>query len=232
MTALESILHHDLLQTTGWALLHFVWQGCLIALLLFSALALEGRQSAQVRYRFACAALMLMALAPLVTLNVLRAPSVVNTTLAHLEPFQPDRWSTTTTSQAFTSSWSSILNEKLQHWLPWIMAGWLSGVCLLSSRLLGGVFYTLRLTRRGTSPVDPEWQQRLLQVCRQLRITQTVHLLESACVQVPTVIGWLRPVILLPTSTLTGLTTMQLEAILAHELAHIRRQDYFVNLLQ
>ena len=233
MTALQSMLHHDVVQTAGWALLHFLWQGCLIGLLLFCAQVLGARQSAQMRYRSACAALLLMALAPLVTMNVLRGPSVVNTTLAQrLEPFQTDRWSTATSFEAFTPSWPSILNEKIQHWLPWIMAGWLCGVCLLSLRLVGGVFYTRRLTRRGTAPVDPEWQERLLRVCQQLRISQSVRLLESACVQVPTVIGWLRPVILLPASTLTGLTTMQLEAILAHELAHIRRQDYFVNLLQ
>ncbi|HEX2523296.1 MAG TPA: M56 family metallopeptidase [Terriglobia bacterium] len=69
-------------------------------------------------------------------------------------------------------------------------------------------------------------------LCEQLQVRQTVLLFESARIQVPTVIGWLRPVILLPASALTGLTTPQLEAILAHELAHIRRHDYLVNLLQ
>src|SRR5690349_12651438 len=111
MTALEAILQHDLVQTVGWALLHFVWQGCLIALLLFCALVLEARRSAQMRYWSACTALLLMALAPLVTMNSLRDPSVVNTTLTQrLEPFQADRWSAPTSFEAFTPSWSSNLN--------------------------------------------------------------------------------------------------------------------------
>ncbi|HET6963100.1 MAG TPA: M56 family metallopeptidase, partial [Terriglobia bacterium] len=99
-------------------------------------------------------------------------------------------------------------------------------------RLTGGLFYTYRLRKDRTVLICTEWQERLLQLCQQLQVKQTVLLLKSACVEVPTVIGWLRPVILLPASALTGLATQQLEAILAHELAHIRRYDYLVNLLQ
>src|SRR5204863_17364 len=69
-------------------------------------------------------------------------------------------------------------------------------------------------------------------LAHRLRISRPVRLVRSALVEVPTAVGWLRPMILLPASTLTGLTTGQIEAILAHEMAHIRRHDYLVNLLQ
>ena len=65
-----------------------------------------------------------------------------------------------------------------------------------------------------------------------LRIRGAIRLLESAAVEVPTVIGWLRPVVLIPVATLSGLSTEQMEMVLAHELAHIRRHDFFVNLMQ
>ena len=76
------------------------------------------------------------------------------------------------------------------------------------------------------------WQRMATRLSRRLHIGRAITLLESALVDVPTVIGWLKPVVLLPASALAGLSPQQLEAILAHELAHIRRHDYLVNLLQ
>ena len=77
-----------------------------------------------------------------------------------------------------------------------------------------------------------QWQEKLSSLCLRLRVSRPVRLCESVLVEVPTVIGWLRPVILVPASALTGLSAEQLEALLAHELAHIKRYDYLINLLQ
>ena len=142
------------------------------------------------------------------------------------------RWNSATAVESFSPSWLQSIDAGVSPWLPWLTVAWLFGVFFLSLRLAGGLFYTQRLRRNRTFPIGAEWQQKLQRLCQQLQIRQTVVLLESARIQVPTVIGWLRPVILLPASTLTGLTAQQLEAVLAHELAHIRRYDYLVNLLQ
>jgi beta-lactamase regulating signal transducer with metallopeptidase domain len=88
----------------------------------------------------------------------------------------------------------------------------------------------MKVARRATGQEGLEAMGRRLM--RRLHIGRAVRFLESTTVDVPTVIGWLRPVVLLPVSTLAGLTPQQVEAILAHELAHIRRHDYLVNLLQ
>jgi hypothetical protein len=69
-------------------------------------------------------------------------------------------------------------------------------------------------------------------MAREAGIRRPVRVLESSLAQVPMVIGWLRPLILLPAAAVTGLTPQQLEAILAHELAHVRRNDYWMNLVQ
>jgi beta-lactamase regulating signal transducer with metallopeptidase domain len=81
-------------------------------------------------------------------------------------------------------------------------------------------------------PVDASLHTKLKLLAERLAVRRAVQLTESALIQIPTVVGWLRPVILLPASALTGLNTEQLEAILAHELAHIKRYDYLVNMLQ
>ena len=114
--------------------------------------------------------------------------------------------------------------------LPWCAALWAVGVAVLSLRLLAGWTQVQRLRRRGTVPADGRWQMRLEGLARRLGIRQAVQLLESTLAEVPAVVGWLRPVVLVPVGVLAGLSTAQVEMILAHELAHIRRQDYLVNL--
>lgn len=102
----------------------------------------------------------------------------------------------------------------------------------LSTRLLAGWLLAVRLRRHGTRQVSDEWRRRVQTLSRRLRVSRPVRVLESVVVQVPAVVGWLRPVLLLPASALAGLTPTQLEAVIAHELAHIRRHDYLVNGLQ
>jgi len=89
-----------------------------------------------------------------------------------------------------------------------------------------------KIKRSATESLDEIWAERVHQLIAQLNVSRPVRLCKSILVEVPTVIGCLRPVILIPASSLTGLTPSQFEAILAHELAHIRRHDYLINLLQ
>jgi hypothetical protein len=108
----------------------------------------------------------------------------------------------------------------------------MAGVCMLTLRSWGGWVALQRFKQRQVHPAQPIWQQRLAELRGRLRVSRPVKLCESAWAQVPSVIGWLRPVILIPVSALHGLTPQQLEGLLAHELAHIRQNDYLVNLLQ
>jgi beta-lactamase regulating signal transducer with metallopeptidase domain len=116
--------------------------------------------------------------------------------------------------------------------LPQIVLVWLTGVLLLSVRLLFGWLRAHAIAKKNAVDAAPEWQRAAGRLAHALKLRRVVQLLESAAVEVPTVIGWLRPVVLLPAATLTGLSTEQMEMILAHELAHIRRNDFFVNLMQ
>jgi beta-lactamase regulating signal transducer with metallopeptidase domain len=115
-----------------------------------------------------------------------------------------------------------------------VVALWLGGVLLLSARLASGLLTTWRLAIADTRPVPESWRQALAHLVTRLRVSRPVRLAASALIHVPAVIGWWRPVILIPVSVLTGsgLTPLQLDALLAHELAHVRRHDYLVNLLQ
>lgn len=122
--------------------------------------------------------------------------------------------------------------EPVERALPWLVAVWVVGVVALSLRLTGGWLTARRLRTAWTTPAPEACLAMLARLAQRLRVTRPVRLLQSAMVQVPAVIGWLTPVILVPASALTGLTPQQLEALLAHELAHVRRHDYLVNLAQ
>ena len=118
-----------------------------------------------------------------------------------------------------------------QH-LPLLVVVWLLGLLAMSLRMLGGLLYVQRLRRYRVRPLSADWQARLAALAARAGLRRPVALLESALVRVPLVVGHLRPVILLPLGTVAGLSPGYLEAILAHELAHVLRRDYLVNLLQ
>lgn len=119
--------------------------------------------------------------------------------------------------------------------LPRLVILWGVGVIVLSLRMLYGGTQIRLLRASGRPSAKPEWEERLSALARRmglLAVVGRVKLLESARVDVPTVIGWLKPVVLVPFGFLASLPAEQVEAILAHELAHIRRHDFLVNLFQ
>jgi beta-lactamase regulating signal transducer with metallopeptidase domain len=124
------------------------------------------------------------------------------------------------------------LSQIVSPSLPWVVGAWLIGAGLLSLWNLGGWIVAQRLRKLATVPAAERVKERLSRLARQMHVSPPVQLLESLLVDVPMVIGWLRPAILLPASLATSLTPTELDALLAHELAHIRRHDYLVNLLQ
>jgi uncharacterized protein (TIGR03435 family) len=116
--------------------------------------------------------------------------------------------------------------------MPWLVLAWFSGATVFWLRLTGSWIVATRMRSMLVRPAPREWQRRLNEIGARLRVSRPVKLIVSAVVQVPTVVGWLRPVVLMPVGALAGLPPEHIEALLAHELAHIRRHDYLVNILQ
>jgi beta-lactamase regulating signal transducer with metallopeptidase domain len=228
MTVSELSAHPDV-QALGWALIHFLWQGAVAAALLFYLNLLTRRESPTLRYLLACATLLVMVSLPVINFLASRDAGA-----AAVEPLLAPAQ---TESPALAGAQAGLARPSghgLRRWLsaalPWLVGAWFLGVLVLSLRYLGGWAVVQRLKRSGTRA---EACQRIVdRLCRELRVSRAVRVCESALVEVPTVIGWLKPVILIPASALVGLAPAQVEALLAHELAHVRRLDYLVNLLQ
>lgn len=151
-----------------------------------------------------------------------------------IEPFEPRSETAQPVPASLESKllWADWAKQLLRPWLVWIVAGWSVGVVLCSLRPLLG-WYTLRRLRRvGVSSVSDEVLATLRRVSQRLGMRRAVRALHSTLAKVPIVVGYFRPVILLPVSLVTSIPASQLEAILAHELAHVRRHDFLANLLQ
>jgi TonB family protein len=192
----------------GWTLIHFLWQGFFLAALLNALLPLCS--SAIARHNCALAILGLMALAPIATFLFLH-----------------DFANSATVAQSAAGPSAS----RIASWLDRLVMLWLAGVAALSLRALGGWYLVQSLRRRDTLAVPAELLQRCHELQPRLAVTGPVRFLLSRRIDVPMVIGCLRPVILIPVSALAGLTPQQLDALILHELAHIRRLDTVTNIL-
>ena len=238
-----------LVERLGWTLVHFLWQGAAIAAILALSLAILKRSAPAVRHACACGSLLLMAIAPIVTFAVVRPDEAVRLESSRsdrLESFGPQAIPKTeginvnksNHSQAFTSlsigarlTSNRSFTTGIERRLPFVVAGWLAGVIVLSIRLAGGVVVLRRLRNRGVRPLN-EWYEVRDRLLERMRIHRVIDLFESSAAQVPLVLGVFKPVVLIPASAVLGLSAAEFEAILAHEFAHVMRHDLFINMLQ
>ena len=229
----------------GWTLVHFVWQGAGIALLAALGLRLLRSRRPQLRYLTACGALAAMLAAPVVTafvmtsaprvpfadtIHVLRSPQGAGIGVAITPPWSrvPGVGSAAAAPSELTLP-AAIDTGAL---LSVLVTLWLAGVFILLTRLSAGCWRIRKLQAAARLEEPSRWQSLAEEIAARLGLTRRFTVIETVRVATPTVIGWLRPVILLPIAAMAGLSPRQVEAILAHELAHIRRHDFLINLLQ
>jgi beta-lactamase regulating signal transducer with metallopeptidase domain len=229
MSLLLSLPTGHAAQALAWALVNFVWQGAALAAAMFVLTHLL-RPSASARYAIGVVTLMAMLAAPVATF-VWMESSTVGVGVAELgsATLSPSDATAVDTLSSQAQS-SSVIRPAT--FLPLLVVVWLIGVGCLSVRLVGGWMVTRRLVGRAVRPVGTDVQLLARGVASRLQLSRVVRIVESTAVSVPVMIGWLKPVVLLPGAALAGLSPTQLEALLAHELAHVRRHDYLVNLLQ
>jgi beta-lactamase regulating signal transducer with metallopeptidase domain len=232
MNSLFNFLSASAMHSLGWALLHFLWQGTALAAVAAAAMALCRRPSA--RYAIGVGALVLMLLAPLVTFFVVPQGHSGAADTAKSLPLAAAARPTVKGENAASGSTNAVpASRALPGFVEaWLVEAWLLGVAFFSLRSAGG-FILLERERRKQSRVV---EDRILEICFTLQdrvgLTRAISYCECKWLQAPAVIGWFRPVVFLPVSALTGLSESQLEAVIAHELAHIQRLDAFVNVFQ
>jgi len=221
----------EVMRTLGWTLLHFIWQGAALAALF--AVVVAACRSAAARYALAVGALVLMMLAPVLTFAWLlqeTSPAVRSGAQAALAKVGTAGQRTIVAANAGAPA-AEVAGETPAAML-WLVELWFLGVLLLSLRTAGGLFVIERMRRKELRPIGRELYLRCIALQLRMGLERVVRYCECERLEAPVVLGWFRPVVLLPIKALTGLNEEQIEAVIAHELAHIRRLDCFVNLFQ
>ncbi len=219
---------------TGWALFHFLWQGSLIALALKGALMLIEQRSSRLRYGLALACLFLMAALPVF---LLCKPQRSNSDIrAAYETVQFEAASVTDSAFAPTPiDREPDFGTRVFHFvtllIPWIAVCWILGVALLLLKTIGGVIQVRILKQKAAAHCEIQGMASFHRLAARVGVAD-VPILESGLVSIPTVVGWFRPVVLLPKGVLEKIDHPMLDALLAHEFAHIRRNDSVMNLFQ
>lgn len=239
LTVTGGILGDQLIKALGNTLIHSLWQGLLLAIAGGLIISLTRRQTAALRYNLLLGALLLFTGGVIVTffwqlqpaqnayaLTYVNGTAPVINSVANIQPRQ-----LVVPAEARPVLTDMLLNY-FNRYCNTIVMIWFLIICIKSVKLAAGVYEINQLRRIKISAVSKYWENKVAQLCAQLKIKRVIGLAESGIAKVPMVIGHLKPLILIPVGFINALTAAEVEAILAHELAHIRRRDYLVNLLQ
>lgn len=218
------LIPDHILQAFGWTVVHSLWQGFLIALVLGIYLYQKPTENARRRYFAGFVSLASILAASFITFFVvLDHPESGLAFFAEGEAIELFEL-----GQSLPLTFAERLNENM----PLIVLAWLIGMAFFLLKMMGGLLYVQRLKHRQLAAVPAKWIAVLDDLKSEIGLSTPVRLSASALVKVPIVVGWLKPVILMPLGAVNQLTVEQVEAILAHELAHIARYDYVMNLVQ
>ncbi|QHV95823.1 M56 family metallopeptidase [Spirosoma endbachense] len=219
-----------------WTLIHSLWLGVIVALLAGLIIIGTQKSSSRLRYQLLCGSLLLFVLlsgfALYRELTMYREVlPVISSTSASTAPFN----SVSTPPNDIIVGNTNLVNGLIafiNRESGWILAVWFLFFVLKSLNVIGGLFYIHRIRTHQVYAPAEEWQHKVLAFSQRLGIRQSITLLQSQLVKVPVTVGLMKPVILLPMGLLMQLPPEQIETIVWHELAHVWRRDYFMNLLQ
>ncbi|UCG27128.1 MAG: M56 family metallopeptidase, partial [Bacteroidales bacterium] len=244
MEFIHNLISDRVLYSLGWTFIHSLWQGFLIGMSVGLVLILFRKQTARIRY--------LLAVGSLAAILILTAATFIRLYSGTAEQLSYGEFRQGTTDAGFSlpenlsspvladselaaSGLTAFFQEFKGYYnrhFPFIVTLWIAGIFIFCLKLTGGLVYSERMKYLGTSPLPGIWNNTIATLTDRMGIKKPVRVLQSSLARVPMVIGYFKPVILLPLSVLSGIPGDQIEAIIAHELAHIRRNDFVVNLFQ
>jgi bla regulator protein blaR1 len=237
MDLLESLLSAEFIRAFAWTLFHSLWQGALLALIAGAFILILRKYRPVVRYTIFYLLLMLLPVMFIATFLLTYHPGPQAT--RNREVNQPGNVISDENPAQIASSdgnntttWYSAIAGYYEGHASWFVLIWFTGFLFFLVRFTGSLFYVYRLKNNHIYDVDEGWNDHLKRLGGRIGLSGTVRLAESGLARIPMTIGYLKPVILLPLGTLSGVPPQQIDAILLHELAHILRKDYLLNIFQ
>ena len=223
----------NLIDVLGWTVFHAIWQGAIIGLVFYFLLTAQCFKSSKARFNAAWATLFMQLLSSVTTFFYIQSTfqNNLDSSVNQAVSIQNNIYLSGTESiSQQISLLEKLLNLPNQYidWISWI---WLIGVSLMSLRLLGGFSYLFWLNKVSHSPLPIEMNLFLEQKRKEAGLKRIIGKLSSH-IQSPMVFGHFKPILLFPVALLSKLTPEQVEAVIIHELAHVKRNDYILNIFQ
>lgn len=238
MSIITHFIPMQVIHALGWTLIHSIWQIALIVLFIALIRFFIPKSTSKTQYGMAMAGMVLIAFTAIITFLTIyttdyKLSATSFDTLVPVEKAADISLENLAGVRQDTGSVSNMtLTLYIDRYVPVIVSVYILILLTLSMKLIIGLYNNQRLTRNQTFPVPENWQEKLTLLCEQLQIRKMVLFMESKLVKVPLVIGYFKPVILMPAGILTGLPADQVEVLILHELGHISRNDYLLNLFQ
>ncbi|WP_066629525.1 M56 family metallopeptidase [Labilibacter marinus] len=241
MNSIQSIFSPAITEALGWTIIHAIWQGFVVLIGLLMLLAILNKYSAQVRYFISFTALVILlgwsvstfvsAYNYAIDKQALRTELLNNPNYFKAAKQDISGQETTAISSSYNIRFIKV-RAWFQRSFPLFLSIWLIGIGLFTVRLLGGLAYNRRLRTLQLLPFEEKWMTKLKEYAHTLNIKKNVNAYQSPHTSTPLTLGFVKPIILFPVKAFTGLSDKEIEAIIAHELAHIVRNDYLFNIIQ
>ncbi|RHW76858.1 M56 family metallopeptidase [Colwellia sp. RSH04] len=228
---LEHLLATPYFYSLALTLLHFLWQGVLVAFALKAALLIIDKNKSQLRYALSATAMFANLVLAIVTFIIVFPDDAVMQASSNT-PIALTTLVNELTQDNTLLNYQELIPSLVAHSLPFISLLWMVCVLSLAGKLLIEMRNVNKLPTQGSIVPEQALLARFNELAQQISLKKTPRLLISIKIDVPMAIGWFKPVVLIPAGMVTGLNAAQLEMLMLHELAHIRRHDYLVNFIQ
>ncbi len=219
------------LHALGYTLIHSVWQGCAVLAVLLIILRITPTKLSNARYVIASIGLIMILALSVGTFFYVYSPTNNLSSLKEAALTDPPTQTFTYETMTAIGYYFEGVKSFIHSNIPIFLIIWILGACVFCLRIVTGLVYVGQI-RDNSYLIQGEWSERVQQLARQLQIRRWISLAESTHIQAPIVVGYLKPMILIPIGMCTNFSTEQLETIFLHELMHIRRKDYLINLIQ
>lgn len=241
MNFFTNLLSEQMINALGWNLLHIIWQGFLLAIVLAVVLLIFRKSAARLRYALSYLSLILFVGFSLYNfsynLNNTHTDSsskIIKYSDTPQEVSQ-DRAKETGATLFSTNNFQRRLKkviDGIDRYFPIMVNLWLIGIIIFALKFIFGALHVKQLRNAHQQNISEKWMNRFHSIENKLGVNRPIRYLESKLIHIPLVIGYFKPVVLVPVEMLTGMPAKQIEAVIAHEIAHIQRHDYLMNIIQ
>ena len=218
----------------GWTLFHSIWQISLVGILVKLGLFIFRKKSSRIKYNISLLGVFVITLSTIFTFsNIYSTSEVISTSQNQIPTFKILSFTTPEISELNVKEQTPLISQVLllvKSNMNLIVYFWLIGVMFFSIRFAGSYWYVQRIKLKFSHPLNEKWDVKFKTIGKKLNLRKKVQFLESHITKIPITIGYLKPAVILPLGLLTSIPFNQIEAIITHELAHIKRNDYLINL--